>query len=219
MTAQDIRDKAFEKAVFGGYDMGGVDDFLEEMAAEFEAQQKENHILRSKMKVLVDKIEEYRSSENTMSQTLMTAQKFAAQLEGEARARAEKIVADANAAAARTIAEADGRMAQALAKIQAETRQEEMKLAAAKSSTVKLFDDVRALCRKQLDYLDKIPAIAITAPGDEAAINDAVKSIENSVSRIPDEPAPRMSIPIGPAPFETAPRDDSTVMFDASGTN
>ena len=26
MTAQEIREKTFEKAVFGGYDMGSVDD-------------------------------------------------------------------------------------------------------------------------------------------------------------------------------------------------
>ena len=28
MTPQDIMDKTFEKAVFGGYDMAAVDDFL-----------------------------------------------------------------------------------------------------------------------------------------------------------------------------------------------
>jgi len=30
ITAQDIREKTFEKAVFGGYDMGTIDAFLEE---------------------------------------------------------------------------------------------------------------------------------------------------------------------------------------------
>ena len=33
MTPQDIRERTFEKAVFGGYDMAGVDDFMEEAAA------------------------------------------------------------------------------------------------------------------------------------------------------------------------------------------
>ena len=41
MTPQDIREKIFEKAVFGGYDMGSVDDFMEEMAAELESAQRE----------------------------------------------------------------------------------------------------------------------------------------------------------------------------------
>ena len=39
MTPQDIRETTFEKAMFGGYDMGGVDDFMEEAAAELEAAQ------------------------------------------------------------------------------------------------------------------------------------------------------------------------------------
>ena len=32
ITAQDIREKTFEKARIGGYDMASVDDFLEELA-------------------------------------------------------------------------------------------------------------------------------------------------------------------------------------------
>ena len=32
ITAQDIREKSFEKAVFGGYDMAMVDEFMEEIA-------------------------------------------------------------------------------------------------------------------------------------------------------------------------------------------
>ena len=88
MTPQDIREKTFEKAMFGGYDMGGVDDFMEEAAAELEAAQRENATLRAKMKVLVDKIEEYRASEDAMRMTLMSAQKLSSQIESEARARA-----------------------------------------------------------------------------------------------------------------------------------
>ena len=68
MTPQDIREKIFEKAVFGGYDMGSVDDFMEEMASELEAAQRESATLKAKMKVLVDKIEEYRASEDAIAE-------------------------------------------------------------------------------------------------------------------------------------------------------
>ena len=58
ITAQDIREKTFEKSRFGGsgYDMASVDDFLEELADDITSSQKENAVLKSKMKVLVDKI-------------------------------------------------------------------------------------------------------------------------------------------------------------------
>lgn len=42
MTVQEIQEIGFEKAVFGGYDMKSVDTFLERVAEEFAAMQKEN---------------------------------------------------------------------------------------------------------------------------------------------------------------------------------
>ena len=62
ITAQDIREKTFEKARIGGYDMAAVDDFLDELAESVGAAQEENNVLKSKMKVLVDKIKEYRAA-------------------------------------------------------------------------------------------------------------------------------------------------------------
>ena len=61
MTPQDIREKTFEKAMFGGYDMAAVQNYQEEVATELANAQKEIAVLKGKMKVLVDKIEEYRS--------------------------------------------------------------------------------------------------------------------------------------------------------------
>ena len=72
ITAQDIREKAFEKAR-NGYDMATVDDFLEELADEISAAQKENAVLKSKMKVLVDKIEEYHSNEEALNMAILSA--------------------------------------------------------------------------------------------------------------------------------------------------
>lgn len=63
MTPQDIREKTFEKAMFGGYDMAAVQNYQEEVATELANAQKEVAVLKGKMKVLVDKIEEYRASE------------------------------------------------------------------------------------------------------------------------------------------------------------
>lgn len=48
ITPQDIRDKTFEKAIFGGYDMGSVDDFLDKVAGDLAASQKK--FLSSRLK-------------------------------------------------------------------------------------------------------------------------------------------------------------------------
>ena len=40
ITAQDIREKTFEKSRLSGYDMASVDDFLEDLAKDITAAQK-----------------------------------------------------------------------------------------------------------------------------------------------------------------------------------
>ena len=99
ITAQDIREKTFEKARFSGYDMASVDDFLEELAEDVTATQKENAVLKSKMKVLVDKIEEYRANEDALNMAVLSAQKLAVQIENDARARASAMLAEADKSA------------------------------------------------------------------------------------------------------------------------
>ena len=91
MTHQDIREKTFEKAMFGGYDMAAVQNYQEEVATELANAQKEVAVLKGKMKVLVDKIEEYRASEDAMRLAILSAQKVGKQIEDDAQARADKI--------------------------------------------------------------------------------------------------------------------------------
>ena len=92
MTVQEIQEIGFEKAVFGGYDVKSVDTFLERVAEEFAAMQKENAALKAKMKVLVDKIEEYRGVEDGMRRALMSAQTIAQDTIDKAKQEAQDIV-------------------------------------------------------------------------------------------------------------------------------
>lgn len=109
ITAQDIREKTFEKARFSGYDMASVDDFLEELAEDVTATQKENAVLKSKMKVLVDKIEEYRANEDALNMAVLSAQKLAVQIENDARARASAMLAEATSRSRRRSAPSPSR--------------------------------------------------------------------------------------------------------------
>ena len=99
IKAQDIRGITFEKAVFGGYDMASVDAFMEDLANDLGLLQKENAVLRAKMKVLVDKVDEYRSNEDALRTALLTAQKMGLSIEREAREKADALLAEAQAEA------------------------------------------------------------------------------------------------------------------------
>ena len=181
ITAQDIREKGFERSRMGGYDMASVDEFLEELADDVAATQKENAVLKSKMKVLVDKIEEYRSNEDALNAALLSAQKLAVQIENEARQRA-----------AATIAEAEQKAQETIGSITDRANFEEKRLADAKAAAAKYIAAAKALCNTQLGKLDGIakqmdvpeavedvkPAPAIEAPKAEAPAPEAPKAAD-----------------------------------------
>lgn len=192
ITAQDIREKTFEKSRIGGYDMAAVDDFLEELADDVTAYQKENAVLKSKMKVLVDKIEEYRANEEALNMAVLSAQKLAVQIESDARTRSAAMIEDA-----------ERQVKARVGGIEDEVARQQKRLEDAKAATEKFFDAARALCNTQMRNLDAIAAgmtasapaaasaAAPAAPAGEsesADVDSAVRSIEESVSKMRPEP-------------------------------
>lgn len=209
ITAQDIREKTFEKSRIGGYDMASVDDFLEELADDVTAYQKENAVLKSKMKVLVDKIEEYRANEEALNMAVLSAQKLAVQIENDARTRS-----------AAMIEEAEQQVKARVGGIEAETEKQEKRLADAKAATEKFFEAARALCNTQLRNLDAISSgmtaaqPAATPASESADVDSAVRSIEESVSKLRPEPPVKMDLSSAMKPTAKPKKNfDSTQTF------
>ena len=138
MTVQEIQEIGFEKAVFGGYDMKSVDTFLERVAEEFAAMQKENAALKAKMKVLVDKIEEYRGVEDGMRRALMSAQTIAQDTIDKAKKEAQEMVTAAKS-------ETENKVKNTRDEIVAE----EQKLEAAKKNTLEFIARVSSVYQAQ----------------------------------------------------------------------
>jgi cell division initiation protein len=186
ITAQDIREKGFERVRINGYDMAAVDDFLEELADDVAASQKENAVLKSKMKVLVDKIEEYRANEEALNSAILSAQKLAVQIENEAKQRA-----------AATIAEAERKAEETIGSISARADAEEKRLADAKASCAKFFEAARVLCNGQLGKLEAIEKdLGINVPAAAPAdVEETVRAIESSAARVRPESSVRIDLP------------------------
>jgi len=110
-TPQEVSEKVFPKASFGsgGYSMSSVDEFLDALTEDYSTLFKENVTLKAKLKVLAEKVEEYRSTEDAMRQTLLTAQKMAAKLVQEAQAEKDRMLANAKAEAAQEIQRLESR--------------------------------------------------------------------------------------------------------------
>ena len=204
MTPQDIREKTFEKAMFGGYDMAAVQNYQEEVATELANAQKEVAVLKGKMKVLVDKIEEYRASEDAMRLAILSAQKVGKQIEDDAQARADKILGEAKNTSDRI-----------LGGLQHETANEEAKLLNAKTSCAKFLEDVRNLCMNQLEYLDKLSGSKTAAA--QPAAQPASAPVEQPAQ--PEAPAveqPAQAAPVSTAPVEAQPVETDDTAADSA---
>ena len=99
-TPQQIEQISFEKATFGGYKMEDVVAFMEPLTDDFITLYKENALLKSKMKVLVGKLEEYRNNEASMKDAIVNAQKTCDMMVKEAEAKCTQMLNDANVTAA-----------------------------------------------------------------------------------------------------------------------
>ena len=157
ITPQEITDKVFVKAVFGGYDMNGVDAFLEAVCADYTALYKENAILKGKLKVLVEKVEEYRSTEDAMRMALLTAQRMGEEITAEANKHREETLRQVETEAKTKLAEAAKKIAD-----------EEIKLNIAAKETAKFIELSQAIMRKHSEFLTKLETARRTISTDTA---------------------------------------------------
>ncbi|MBR6206676.1 MAG: DivIVA domain-containing protein [Oscillospiraceae bacterium] len=191
------------KAVFGGYDMAVVDEFLEQLSGDYSSLYKENAILKSKIKVLVEKVEEYRSTEDAMRMALLTAQKMGDNMVKEAKEKSEAMITDATAEAA-----------QRLAEITQQVKEEEARLKVAKEATTAYTREAAGLTEKIASFLAAVPTLEMEkrarAPKEEPTpeekreeeIMDAVHDIDGAVSKITEEEIPEEPAAEGEAPAE-----------------
>lgn len=107
ITPQEIEQISFKDATFGGYSKRDVDEILEPLTEDYVTLYKENALLKSKMKVLVNKLEEYRANESSMKDAIVNAQKTCDKMVKEAEAKCTKMLVEANAAAEENAKNAD----------------------------------------------------------------------------------------------------------------
>lgn len=173
LTPQEVSERAFPKASFGGYNMGQVDEFLDLLTADYTALYNENAVLKNKMKVLVEKVEEYRSTEEAMRKALMTAQRMADEMVQEAEKKRDAILQEAEEAAKSKTEN-----------IRKEIEAEQFRLTSAQSATAAYIARVRALHEKELSYLDQLHELAPDATPAVDAVEEAVSEIDDNVQRL-----------------------------------
>ena len=193
LTPQQIDQVSFGRSTFGGYDMQQVDEFLEPLTEDYVTLYKENALLKSKMRVLVGKLEEYRKNEASMKDAVINAQKTCDKMVAEAEAKCARMLSSASAAAAAPAApsvNSDAMVAAENARVQ-----EARKAAAAK--TGELQDQLRT-CIQALERIKDA-----NAPTPAPAPKAAPAPVESA--DVADEIAQNIEAMIG-STVDTAPK-------------
>lgn len=201
LTPQEVSTHAFTKAVMGGYNMAMVDEFLDELTDDYTALYKENAALKAKLKVLVEKVEEYRATEDSMRATLLTAQRMADSIVREAEGKRDEILAQAESGAQEKIA-----------RYQQELATEEDRLKQGQQELARFIAASRELCAKELQFLEQLPKLPVEqeapAPAEEAPVEEIEEKVMAAFATQPaageQPPAPEEV----PAPVEDYPEGD-----------
>ncbi len=170
LTPQEVAQRSFGKASFGGYNMAMVDDFLDELTADYEALFNENALLKQKLGVLSGKIREYQATEEGMRKALMAAQQTADDMVKETEAKCAKLLADAEQSA--------GAMKEEIAQsLTAETQ----KLEEARASVETFKKHIAAVCQQEMELLAQLDDFK-PAP-EKRSMETTVEAIRAAVER------------------------------------
>ena len=171
MTPQEVANCTFAKSMVGGYNMASVDDFLDKLTEDYAALYKENAALKAKLKMTVDKMAEYRESEDAIRSTLLAAQKMSTAMLSEAEQKRNKMIADASADAQKhltelrqQIAEEERRLSSVQFQVDKELEAERKRLAVGQEQLRNFIREVRAVCNEELAHLELLPELPAEEP-------------------------------------------------------
>ncbi len=173
-TPNEVREISFNKAVFGGYDMGDVDRAFSSLSDDYATLFKENTMLKKKLKLLADTVEDYRGVDEAMRKALITAQNMANEMVADAEKKSRDMLETATN-------EAKAKIGSLTAQIAAE----EEKLARAKAATADFIDNITKIFdveREKFMTLKSEVAPAQSAPASEKApMSDTLEEIAKSL--------------------------------------
>ena len=174
-TPQQIDQISFTKAKFGGYNMQQVDEFLEPLTEDYVTLYKENALLKSKMRVLVGKLEEYRKNEASMKEAVANAQKTCDKMVAEAEAKCAKMLQGASDVAIANTQTSEAQMAAENARVE-QARQ---------TASVKITE-LQEQLRSCIQALDRIKQNNAPAVKEHDVADEIAQSIESMVGTTVD---------------------------------
>ena len=189
-TPQQLTEIGFTKAVFGGYDMESVHDVLDPLTEDYTTLYKENAVLKSKLRILVEKLEEYRRQGSVPAATDKSQEALAQNAQDiirQAEDQAAGIIREARERAAAILGEAEDSASRSARACAGELQIEEDRLAQAKEAAASFIHAMEADIRHHLELLDNLKMLDLPEYTEKAAEPADVK-VPESVQAKPQEP-------------------------------
>ena len=197
IASDDVRRVTFDRAM-RGYRCEDVDDYLKQVADSIDSLAAENDDLQKKLVILAQRIDQYRADEDTLSTTMINAQRLGENVIKEAKQKAAEIIRAAN--------------------IKAEDREQrardEVELAQQELVTIKQEADafkkrLMDLYRQHIEMIAKIPEYHTNRAEQQAAQpQPEPQEAPQQPAPQPVEPEPNQPIPENvPAPQPAAPEE------------
>ena len=105
ITPLDIENKKFSKQMMNGYSVEEVDEFLDDLTADYEKAYKESSEYKARVEELEKDLKHYTNIESTLQNTLVMAQSAADEVKDLAKKEAEQIIKDAQGTAKESVYE------------------------------------------------------------------------------------------------------------------
>ncbi|MFA6284824.1 MAG: DivIVA domain-containing protein [Desulfurivibrionaceae bacterium] len=169
LTAQDIQSQQFHVR-FRGFDVEEVDDFLEKIAAAFQAVSEENQKLKGRLETMEKDLATYQNQQKSFQSAIIAAQNVADGMKEKSREEADAIVSEAQEEARLRREEADHEIAEL-----------KRKIGDLQSLREQARDELRQQLKSYLHMLDTEPA-------------DSGRATEHFSSPARQQEAPRRSI-------------------------
>lgn len=217
-TPQEVSEKTFPKSssFSSGYDLAAVDEFLDTLTEDYTALYKENAALKAKLKILAEKLEEYRATEDTMRSMLLAAQKMAASMTDEAKEKSEKMLSDAQAERERILEDAKNAAAVANRDLQQKTQAAQQKLSAAETAMKDYIAKNLAMCLEQVQFLENLPHSDLPA-AEEAPVQEPAAqtpAAEQSEEQAPAEEPAEEAAPAEPTAADAVMSQDTVRIIE-----
>lgn len=175
ISANDIKERKFEKAAFG-YKQEDIDDFLAELIGELDEIDAEREDLHSKIQILADKVREYRQDEEALKDALLGAQKQGHQVVAEAQQKADEIIAKAQEKAQALIDEATVQHDAAMEKNRAAIEKEKENLLEAQKQVSEFKKTLFDMYKSHLEMISEMPEIDIDDEEEAPAYSSSVST-------------------------------------------